>query len=341
MRRWKNVWRFLPLLAVMALTLTGCGNEQLSALLPQGEGARMQFNLMMLSLYIMIGVFIVVAIIYTVVLLKFRRRKGDNEIPEQTEGNVTLEILWTTIPIILLLILAVPTVMTTFALDPDEEKIPKDAIRVNVTAHQYWWEFEYPDLEVKTSQDLYMPAGEKVYFNLKSKDVIHSFWVPAIGGKMDTNTATENLMWLKADEAGTYFGKCAELCGPSHALMDFKVIVKDKKDFMAWADKMKAAKGEPEGDLAAQGQEIFQANCIGCHAIGNEGSNVGPNLTSFGDRTTIAGILEHNEENLKKWIKNPQDIKTGNNMPQFGKQLSDDELDALAEYLMGLKVDGE
>lgn len=340
MKRWKNVWRFLPLLSVIALALTGCGNEQLTAMLPKGEGAEMQFNLMMLSLYIMIGVFVVVALIYTVVLVRFRRRgESDNEIPEQTEGNVVLEILWTVVPIILLLILAVPTVMTTFALDEGTEKVPEGATVVKVTAHQYWWEFEYPDLEVKTSQDLHIPTGERVYFELVSKDVTHSFWVPTLGGKMDTNTATENKMWLNAQEPGTYYGKCAELCGPSHALMDFKVIAQEKEDFEAWAENMKEAGSQAASDQAAQGEEIFANSCIGCHAVGSEGGNTGPNLTNFGDREKVAGVLEHTDENIKGWISDPSEYKPGNNMPAFGDQLKDEELDALVVYLQGLKVE--
>ncbi|MCA0987936.1 cytochrome c oxidase subunit II [Guptibacillus algicola] len=340
MKRWKNVWRFLPLLSVIALTLTGCGNEQLTTLLPKGEGAEMQFNLMMLSLYVMIGVFVVVALIYTIVLVRFRRRgEDDNEIPEQTEGNVVLEILWTTVPIILLLILAVPTVMATFALDEGTDSPPEDALVIKVTAHQYWWEFEYPDLEIKTSQDLYMPTGERVYFELASKDVLHSFWVPTLGGKMDTNTGTVNKMWLNANEPGTYFGKCAELCGPSHALMDFKVIAQERDDFDAWAEKMQNASSQAATDQAQQGEELFAKSCIGCHAVGGEGGNTGPNLTNFGDREMVAGILEHTDENIKGWIANPGEYKPGNNMPAFGDQLNDEELDALVEYLNGLKVE--
>ncbi|MDP4553139.1 cytochrome c oxidase subunit II [Alkalihalobacillus macyae] len=340
MKRWRNAWRFLPLLSVIALTLTGCGNEQLTTLLPKGEGSEMQFNLMMLSLYIMIGVFVVVALIYTIVLVRFRRRgESDNEIPEQTEGNVVLEILWTVVPIILLLILAVPTVMATFALDEGTEKVPEGATVVKVTAHQYWWEFEYPDLGVKTAQDLYIPSGERVYFELASKDVLHSFWVPTLGGKMDTNTATVNKMWLNAQEPGTYYGKCAELCGPAHALMDFKVIAQEKEDFEAWAESMKEASSQASTDQAAQGEEIFANSCIGCHAVGADGGNTGPNLTNFGDREKVAGILDHTDENIKAWIAKPSEFKPGNNMPAFEDQLNDEELNALVVYLNGLKVE--
>ena len=335
----KNVLRFVPLFGLLLMALAGCGQENLSALQPKGPGADMQFDLMALSLSIMIGVFIVVAVIYMYVLIKFRKRPGDEDnIPEQVEGNTKLEVLWTAIPILLLIILAVPTVLTTFTLAADQPKENDDTLKVQVTANQYWWMFEYPDLEVSASQDLYIPVGEKVYFELTSNDVIHSFWVPALGGKMDTNPGLKNTMWLQADEPGVYRGKCAELCGPSHALMDFKVIALEREDFDAWVEKMQNPSVEPETEQAQAGQEIFGQNCLSCHAVGSEGGNIGPDLTNFGDRETLAGFLDMTDQNIADWIKDPQALKPGNNMPAFGNQLSDDEVDALVAYLKRLKV---
>ncbi|RBW70248.1 cytochrome c oxidase subunit II [Bacillus taeanensis] len=338
-RYWQKVLRLFPLLGLILLALAGCGEENLSAIQPKGTGAELQLDLILLSLYIMIGVILVVGVIYTYVLIKFRKRPGqENEIPEQVEGNTTLEILWTAIPILLLIILAVPTVMATFTLAAEEPKEGDDTLKVQVTANLYWWQFDYPDQEISTSQDLYIPVGEKVYIELTSNDVIHSFWVPALGGKTDTNPGLENTMWLEANEPGVYKGKCTELCGPSHALMDFKVIALEKDEFDAWTEKMKAGPEAPQTAKAQQGEEIFSQSCIGCHAVGDQGGNTAPNLTSFGDRQTLAGFKEMSKENLVSWIKNPQSMKPGNNMPAFGEQLSDEEVDALADYLLGLKV---
>jgi len=335
----KKVLRFVPLLGLMLLVLAACGQENLSTLQPKGPAADIQFDLMQLSLYIMIGVFIVVAVIYTYVLIKFRKRRGDEDIiPEQVEGNTKLEILWTAIPILLLVILAVPTVLATFTLAADKPKENNDTLKIQVTANQYWWMFDYPDLEVSASQDLYIPVGEKVYFELTSTDVIHSFWVPGLGGKMDTNPGLKNSMWLEAEEPGVYKGKCAELCGPSHALMDFKVIALEREDFDAWVEKMQNPPAKPETQLAQAGQQIFNSSCLSCHAVGGEGGNIGPNLTNFGDRETLAGFLDMTDQNIADWIKDPQALKPGNNMPAFGNQLSDDEVDALVAYLKGLKV---
>jgi cytochrome c oxidase subunit 2 len=348
-------WRLLSLFAVLALVLSGCRGENfVSALRPAGEVADMQFNLMKLSTYVMVGVILVVMIIFVIIFFRFRRKDDNDEtIPKQVEGSHKLEILWTSIPILLLLILAVPTVSATFNLadvSPMEKKNSK-ALVINVRSHLYWWDFEYPGQKLVTSQELVVPTNERVYFNLKSLDVKHSFWIPAAGGKLDTNTDNINKFWLEFDdkrsnEAGNlFYGKCAELCGPSHALMDFKVKAISRDKFDAWVTAMQEIK-EPQkaqSDLAVQGQDIFNKSCIGCHAVTPENkmpdtARRAPNLTNFGDRSRIAGILKHDKEKLKQWISNPEPYKPGNLMTGKYPDMSDKELDALAEYLMGLKV---
>ncbi|MFD1735676.1 cytochrome c oxidase subunit II [Bacillus salitolerans] len=341
-------WRLFSLFAMMALFLAGCGESFLTTLEPKGEGAEMQYSLMMISTIIMVLVVLVVTLIFIYVIFKFRHRKGDEDrIPEQVEGNHKLELIWTVIPILLLIILAVPTVAYTFKLADvtpmKAETRDEDALIVNVTAYLYWWEFEYPDYKVVTSQDLVIPTGERVYLNLKGADVKHAFWVPTIGGKMDTNTDNINQMWLHAYEGqeGIYYGKCTELCGPSHALMDFKVRAVPKEEFNQWIDSMANIDSTVEGEIAQTGEEIFQQSCIGCHAVGNEGSRIAPNLSNFADRTRIAGVLDHNEENLKAWLNDPESLKPGNKMSGTYGELSDQDIDALTEYLFQLSVDKE
>lgn len=351
-------WRLATLFALLALVLAGCGEPFLSTLKPAGEVAKTQYDLMILSTLIMVLVIVAVVVIFVIVLIRFRRKKGDeNRIPKQIEGSHKLELIWTVIPILLLLILAVPTITATFDLadtkameKKDKEGKTKDVVVVNVRANQYWWEFEYPDLGIVSSQDLVVPTDEKVYFNLKASDVKHSFWIPAIGGKMDTNTDGENQFWLefdgkKAQEVNNvFYGKCAELCGPSHALMDFKVKTKSRADFDKWAAKMAAAeKPKAEGALAQQGEQVFNKSCISCHAVTAndkrpEQARLAPNLANFGERERIAGVLEHNEENLKNWIENPEKYKPGNKMTGT-YNVTDEQVDALAAYLMGLKIE--
>jgi cytochrome c oxidase subunit 2 len=350
MKRLAN-WRLISLFAILTLVLSGCGEKFVSTLTPAGEVADMQYDLMKLSTLIMVGVIIIVMVIFFIVIVRFIRK--DDKIPKQVEGSHKLEIIWTTVPILLLLILAVPTVAATFKLadvSPMDKKDSK-ALVINVRSHLYWWDFEYPGQKIVTSQDLVVPTDEKVYFNLKSSDVKHSFWIPAVGGKLDTNTENINKFWLefddkRANEAGNlFYGKCAELCGPSHALMDFKVKAISRDKFDDWVTAMQNVK-EPqkaEGAVAAQGQEIFNQSCIGCHAVTPsnqtpEAARLAPNLTNYGERSRVAGILDHNKEELKNWIRNPETYKPGNLMTGKYPELSEEQLDALAEYLMGLKV---
>lgn len=344
-------WRLISLFGILALVLSGCGEPYLSALKPAGEVADMQYDLMKLSTLIMVGVIVIVMIIFFIVMVRFRRK--DDKIPKQVEGSHKLEIIWTAVPILLLLILAVPTVAATFKLadvSPMDKKNSK-ALVINVRSHLYWWDFEYPGQKIVTSQDLVVPTDEKVYFNLKSSDVKHSFWIPAVGGKLDTNTENVNKFWLefddkRANEAGNlFYGKCAELCGPSHALMDFKVKAISRDKFDSWVTSMQNVK-EPQkaqGTVAAQGQEIFNQSCIGCHAVTPsnkmpETARLAPNLSNFGDRSRVAGVLDHNKKELKNWIRNPETYKPGNMMTGKYPEMSEEQLDALAEYLMGLKA---
>lgn len=294
---------------------------------------------MILSLVIMTVVVIVVFAIAIYVIVKFRARKGDTSIPKQVEGNHKLEIIWTVIPIILLAILAVPTVAYTFKHDQNLSQDP-EAIKVKVVAHQFWWEFQYPELGISTAQDLVMPVGKKISFELTSADVVHSFWIPALGGKKDTNPGLTSYTFLEPTEVGVYKGKCAELCGPGHALMDFKAVVLSQADFDAWVADMTEPNVVAADDASAlAGEALFKANCIQCHAI-QPGANspVAPQLNGFADREKVAGILEKNEENIKAWIREPTELKPGSLMPGFDENtLSDQELDQLTDYLLQLK----
>ena len=348
-------WRLFSLLAALTVFLAGCGQEGLSTLLPAGQVGKDQFKLLMLSSGIMLLVILVVVIIYVVAIVRFRRSKlGEDFVPKEVEGSHTLELVWTIIPVLLVLLLAVPTVYYTYklsdvsAMNEVNEDGDSENLVVDVTAKLYWWEFEYPNLGIVTAQELVVPTGEKVYFNLLAADVKHSFWIPAIGGKLDTNVENVNKFYLTFDKEskdvqdGVFYGKCAELCGPSHALMDFKVKSLPRAEFDKWVTAMQAT-GEETTDVAAagQGEELFQQSCIMCHATSavGEGGAVGPNLASFGDRNRVAGFMEHTQDDLVEWISDTQKQKPGNLMPSFGKQLSKEEINSIAEYLMGLSVE--
>lgn len=339
MSRRQLLKRLIPLFGLMSLLLTGCGDPTMSALDPHGPVAKKQLWLMELSLVIMILVFIVVMAIYIYVLIKFRRRKGDNSIPKQVEGNHILEILWTVIPIILLVILCVPTVMATFQFAKNYDK-DKNAIHVKVTAHQFWWEFTYKDYNIDTAEDLVVPVGKKIAVDVVSADVNHAFWIPNLAGKIDANAGIVNHMYFQADEPNVYQGKCAELCGASHALMDFKVKAVSQSDFDKWVKAMKApqAKPSPNNNAAVNGETIFKQNCMTCHGVDpTQVSSAAPNLNNFANREKIAGILQHTDANLEKWISDPQAVKPGAKMPAWKSKLTTQQIKDVVAYLDTLK----
>lgn len=332
--------RLLPLMTGLILLLSACGREDVSTLNPQGPVAQSQYDLMKLSIGIMALVVVVVFAICIYVLIRFRRKAGDKSIPKQVEGNHKLEIIWTVVPLILLLILGVPTIKDVFGLAKDYSK-DENAVHVKVTAHQYWWEFEYTDYGITTAQDLIVPTDKVISFELASADVIHSFWIPAIGGKMDTNPGLTNKMFLEFPKEGVFRGKCAELCGTSHALMDFKAKAVSPDSFDRWVSAMKAPAVMPAD---AEISETFTSQCLSCHAVGENGGNSGPNLTGVGNRLTVGGILYNDEnsvkDNLHNWIINPQEYKGGAMMPSAEENgLTPEQVEGIAEYLAEYKLD--
>lgn len=340
MKGWMGKFKVLSLFGLVALFLSACGKENLTALDPKGYGADKSMDLIILPTVIMSFVLLIVMVLLVLALVKFRKKKGQEDfIPKQVEGNKTLETVWTIIPILLLIIIAVPTVMYEFDLADDASA--SDHLNISVTGNQYWWHFDYEGLDIQTSQDVYIPVNSKVYFNMKSSDVIHSFWVPTLAGKLDVNPENENTFYIDAYEEGVYWGKCAEFCGPSHSLMDFKVVVVSQEEFEQWVADMQnfdPETAEPATDAAAQGRELFQENnCIGCHAIGSSPAAVGPNLTNFGDRTKLAGVEDMTKEKLIEWIVNPELIKPGNKMTGAYPEVSKEDAALIAEYLLQLK----
>src|SRR5690625_5089786 len=334
---------FLFLSSIMLL-LSACGRENLTALEPKGYGAEQSMKLILLTTIVMTFVFLVVIIALVIVIVRFRKKKGDPVVtPVQVEGSKTLEAIWTIIPIILVVIMAVPTVVATFQLADTSDQ--HKHINIDVTGHQYWWHYEYVNEEFTTSQDLYIPVNTKVYVNLITEDVLHSFWVPSISGKLDVNPENINTMFIEAYEEGVYFGKCAELCGPSHSLMDFKVVVVSEEEYEQWVSDMQEFDSEEvELDTVAQeGQELFEEKaCLSCHATDSQNYSadsqpIGPDLTNMGDRARVAGYKENTKENLIDWIIDPESIKPGNHMTGAYPAVDKDEADKIAEYLLQLK----
>jgi cytochrome c oxidase subunit 2 len=213
--------------------------------------------------------------------------------------------------------------------------------RIEVTGEQYWWRVRYLDAEGKllfeTANELRLPLGEPTTFALRTRDVIHSFWIPALGGKMDMIPGRTNHLTLTPARAGLYRGPCAEFCGTSHALMNMAATVMEKPRFEAWAAARRTG-GAPQ---PAEGARLFvRHGCPACHAVdgmADARGTIGPNLTALGERQTIgAGTLRNTRENLALFIRDPKAIKPGATMPAFD-MLPQAEIDVMAAWLGGLR----
>jgi cytochrome c oxidase subunit 2 len=220
---------------------------------------------------------------------------------------------------------------------------PSDALQIRVTGRQWWWEVEYrdsvPNRWATTANEIHVPVGRPVVFELRGGDVIHSFWVPNLGVKRDMIPGQETSVWFQADSAGIYRGLCAEFCGYQHARMAFLVVAEPPEQFAAWLDRQRDTARTPADSLARRGQEVFLASsCVMCHAIGGTpaGSRVGPNLTHVaGRRTLAAGTLPNTRGHLAGWIIDPQQIKPGARMPP--NAIRPQDLQALLAYLETLQ----
>lgn len=222
---------------------------------------------------------------------------------------------------------------------------PDDSLRVRVNGVRWWWRIEYlnegGEVEFETANELYMPVGRAVAFELESEDVIHSFWIPSVGGKMDMIPGRRNILVLAANRAGVLAGKCTEFCGDAHAQMNFRVVSTDGNNFEAWRRRQSQPATEPSNPQQLAGREaFFRQGCAACHSIrGTEAAGpVGPDLTHFGSRLTIgAAVLDNTPDNLKRWIVDTHDLKPGVEMPEFDSLAGTEELDALVAYLESLK----
>jgi len=302
--------------------------------------AHSDLNRSILSVYSIITwacavIAVVVSVALAVILLRFRERPGADGLPRQIRGHTALELAWTIAPALVLLIIAIPTIQVVFRTQG--AAAPPNALEVTVRGWQWWWEFRYPGLDVVTANELHLPVGRPVVFTLDGPDVIHSFWVPQLGGKRDVTPGRLNQITLTPERAGEYWGQCAEFCGASHANMGLRVIVEEPAAFDRWVAAQAAPPAEPEG-AAAEGKAIYtRSACVGCHTIRGVSAGVlGPDLTHFGSRTLFgAGLWPTDPEHLVPWLKDPPALKPGAKMPNLG--LTDAEAGALAAYLMSLE----
>lgn len=331
-------WLLLALLVIAgALLLTGCEQrDPMSTITPRSDLANMVQGLYKILFWASVVVFVVVEGLLVYAVFRFRAKRGQG-LPAQVHGNNRLEIAWTIAPALVLAVIAVPTWVTIFktAAAP-----PPDAIRVEVVGHQWWWEFRYPDLNIVTANELHLPVDRTAAFILKSDDVIHSFWFPQLGGKMDVIPGRVNQIKFTPNTVGTYYGQCVELCGASHANMRMRAMVQSKEDFEAWVAGMGTPPPAPQTADAKRGAEVFaKGACISCHTLAGTPAKgtIGPNLTYVGSRSTIAaGVLDNTPENLARWLRDPGAVKPQAKMPNL--QLSEADIAALVAYLSSTKL---
>jgi cytochrome c oxidase subunit 2 len=308
---------------------------------PETTPARSIFDLSMFVLAITGTIFAVVfaLLVYSVVKFRGTAENAGRE-PAQVYGSTQIELSWTIIPVLIVVVLFLATARVIHAVQDAPQ--PSTALEVTVIGHQFWWEYRYPQLGIVTANELHIPVSDPAhprptFLKLLSADTDHSFWIPQLGGKTDLIPNRVNDMWMDPGRPGIFLGQCAQYCGTQHAKMLLRVSVDRPEDFDAWV----RAQQEPaaQGEEAIAGRRVFETNaCINCHAIKGTASygRFGPDLTHLMSRTTIAsGAAENTADNLRLWIQNPEAIKPGSLMPAM--KLNDAELDALVRYMETLR----
>ena len=286
-------------------------------------------------------IFIVVFGLLLYAIIKFRARSGDTaHEPPQVYGSTQIELAWTVIPILIVVVLFIACARVIHAI----QDLPKPPVAVDVIAvgHQFWWEFRYPSLGVVTANELHIPLSDPAhptptFVRLLSADTDHSFWIPQLAGKTDLIPNRVNELWLDPHEPGIYLGQCAQYCGTQHAKMLLRVSVDTPEAFAAWITAQKQP--AHQDDTVAAGRRIFETTaCINCHAVAGTPANgrFGPDLTHLMSRDTLAsGAADNTHENLRLWIQDPDALKPGSLMPAM--RLDDADLNALVSYLETLR----
>ncbi|HEY4195104.1 MAG TPA: cytochrome c oxidase subunit II [Mucilaginibacter sp.] len=269
------------------------------------------------------------------ITIKYRARKNAGE-PVQVSGNHKLELVMVGIPLALIVVFFFWSFDTMHAVLPDRGNQQPDIV---VTGHQWFWEAAYPGKKLSVANEIHLPTGKKILMQLNSADVIHDWWVPSLGGKMDMIPGIDNYLWMTINKPGVYDGACSEFCGQEHAWMRIKVVAQSPADFSNWLNGQASDAAPVPGTLAKEGAALFLvATCSNCHSVRGTGAEgiQGPDLTHFASRQTmLAGMMANNHANVNNWLTDPQKIKPGAHMPRF--IFSKDSILALTAYLEQLK----
>lgn len=312
---------------------------------PASTPAKSVFDLSMLVLIVTGVIFVIVAGLLSYAAVKFRHRWGDDrQEPLQIYGSDQLELAWTVIPVLIVIVLFMTSARVIHAVQ--DAGRPPQTTQVTVVGHQFWWEYRYPQYGFVTANELHVPVSDPAhptptYLQLLSADTDHSFWVPRLAGKTDLIPNHPNNTWIDPHQPGLYLGQCAQYCGTQHAKMLLRVVVDTRADFDKWVREQQQ-QVKPEASLSAEadeGRRVFnQTACINCHTISGSVANgrFGPDLTHLMSRETIAsGAVENNAQNLRAWIQNPAKFKPGALMPAMN--LTDRDLNAVTAYMQTLR----
>jgi cytochrome c oxidase subunit 2 len=308
---------------------------------PQATPAESIYRLSLLVLAVCAALFLVVGGLLAFTIVRFRRRKTDDtHEPAQVYGSNRIEVAWTVIPILIVVVLTMATARAVVAIQ--NKRVPANALLVTVIGHQWWWEIRYPDLGIVTANEIHVPVSTVAkpaltFLKLESADVAHSFWVPQLSGKTDLIPNRTNTMWIDPRQDGTFLGNCAEYCGRQHANMLLRVIVQSPADFDRWAAAQKFNTSS-DSRMEAARATFLSLSCVNCHSVSGTPAigTFGPDLSHLMSRTTLgSGVIPNTPENLRAWVKDPQVTKPGNLMPNM--QLNSRELDELVAYLSLLK----
>ncbi len=341
--------RFSALLARFCLFLLACTGSGFASAEPSpvpsifNPASTPAHDIYHLSLFVLAvcgAIFLVVFSLIVYAAIKYRKPAVDDGCePPQIYGSNQVELAWTVIPILIVVVLFLAAARVIHAVE--DARFPPNAIEVTAIGHQFWWEFRYPGYGFVTANELHVPLSDPnhptpTHLTLLSADTDHSFWVPQLAGKTDLIPNRQNEMWVDPHEAGTYVGQCAQYCGVEHAKMLLTVMVQSPQEFQRWVQQQKSP--AVVSDQVAAGRRVFEANaCVNCHTIAGTEANgkFGPDLTHLMSRTTIAaGAAPNTEANLRQWVQEPDAIKPGCLMPAM--QLDKPDVDALVAYLMTL-----
>jgi cytochrome c oxidase subunit 2 len=308
---------------------------------PASTPAAAIYGLSTLVIGVTAVIFVCVCSLLVYAVVRFRKRPDDDgSEPAQVYGSNQVEIAWTVIPVLIVVVLFLASARVITSVQNADR--PANSVQVVAVGHQFWWEFRYPAFGIVTANELHVPVSDPArptptFITLLSADTDHSFWIPRLGGKTDLIPNRVNSTWIDPYETGLFLGQCAQYCGTQHAKMLLRVYVDSKDAFDVWVRQQRQPARE-QADVA-EGRRVFQSTaCINCHAVSGTAATgqFGPDLTHVMSRDTLAsGIVPNTVENLRAWIRDPESLKPGSRMPAM--KLTDRDLDSVTAYLATLR----